>query len=141
MCITDSIDVELHADVLTTILNSYSCGSLTHTLLGMDADESYHIQDHIQPPFADSCFATHYAIITACAIYNFVRKLCAYPNTLHFLLQKKYQILGQDVWGQIPMEALLPKLSKAKSLEHLLSVVAQLANDKCANCTSVSWDL
>jgi len=78
----------------------------------MDADESYLIQDHIQPSFADSCFATHFAIITARTIYRFVRKLCAYPNTLHFLLQKKYQILGQDVWGQIPMGSIAPKIAE-----------------------------
>jgi len=46
--------------------------ALPHALLGMDADESYHIQDHIQPPYADSCFATHFAIITARAIFKIV---------------------------------------------------------------------
>jgi len=46
--------------------------ALPHALLGMDADESYLVQDHIQPSFADSCFATHFAIITARTIYKFV---------------------------------------------------------------------
>jgi len=39
-------------------------------------------------------------------------KLCAYPNTLNLLLQKKYQILGQDVGGQIPMGSTAPKSFK-----------------------------
>jgi len=110
--------------------------ALPHAL---DADESYYIQDHIQPSFADSWFATHCAIITAHAIYKFVWKICAYPNTLHLLLQKKYQILGQDVWGQFRAGSCSLQWNQS-SLEHLPLAVAQLVNDKCASLSFPFWD-
>ena len=74
-CVTHSPDVEL--DVLNVVL-SKAVAALPHALrvgkatLEMDADDIYHIYRRIQQLCADnlsdSQLATHYGIITACAL-------------------------------------------------------------------------